>query len=114
MTDDCLDRRAVRAHVPRHRMNRRITALWLFVLYGAAGLLLTLSPHQHADYDGDSDGDCAACVWQVSSATDVPVVAVAVVEHSVVPLWTPSVVSVTVEFAFFALAAGRAPPETTA
>lgn len=93
-------------------MNRRITALCLFLLYGMAGLVLGLMPHGH--HDGDVDGDCAACVWQVNSASDVPVVTVTAAEHTAILVRTPSVVSVPVEFGFFALAASRAPPEKTA
>jgi hypothetical protein len=73
-------------------------------------------PHEHdAQHAGELDGNCAACVWQVNSTTDVPVVTVPVVaQHTVILARTPAVVSLPVEFVFFAPVAGRAPPETTA
>ena len=99
-------------HLAPHLMNSRITALWLFLLYSAAGVLLGLIPHGH--HAGEVDGACAACVWQVNSGTDVPVVSVSVSEYTVMLVRTPSVVSVPVGFDFFEASASRAPPETTA
>ena len=98
-------------------MKRYPSIGWILgLLYTAATLFFGVLPHHHhAHHDGAGDEDCATCVWQAISTTDVPVVTVAAVEqHTLIPSRTSSVVFVVVEFEFYAPAAGRAPPETTA
>ena len=56
-----------------HAMKYRWPALVLYILYVSAALMLGTMPHEHHHHDGRCEQDCAACVWQVNSATDVPV-----------------------------------------
>lgn len=91
-------------------MKPRFTAIILGMLYLAAGLLASLGHHHH-DASNTPDRDCAACVWQLNAATDVPI--------TVTVIWTVAVespvpVPAAIELPhFLSLAsASRAPPMT--
>ena len=91
-------------------MKRRALALLLLLFYSAGSLLLGLWPHHHQHTHFGFDPSCAACVWQVTNATDAPAESATPVIHVgvIVFVLPASVVEPATEFA--ASTASRAPP----
>jgi len=93
-------------------VSRRTPTWLLFLLYAAGSLLLGVLPHEHPHHDAAPDGGCAVCVWQISSATDVPVIIVAVPLHPVVFTRVSAPVAAPRLLWFAPSTLERAPPET--
>jgi hypothetical protein len=94
-------------------MKYRWPALVLVVLYETAALTLGTMPHEHHYHDGRCEQDCAACVWQVNSTTDVPVTSAPVrVEAIIVSLSRIAEAAPTPQFIISS--PSRAPPLTPA
>ena len=96
-------------------MDRQITTGLLFLLYAAGSLLLGVLPHEHetGHHEVAPNAQCAVCVWQISIATDVPVV-VAAPRHPVVIAEVPAPSFVPRLLWFAPSTLERAPPETLA
>ena len=94
-------------------MKYRWPALVLYILYMTASLMFGTMPHEHHGHDGQCQRDCAVCVWQVNSTTDVPVTHTPVrVEAVVAPL--PPVADAVPAPRFIISSSSRAPPLTPA
>lgn len=97
-------------------MNRRATSCLLFLLYAMGSLLFGVLPHEHhGEHHGTAtDGNCAACVWQVNSATDEPAPTVTISFHAVILAHEPVPADAPRLFWFAPSTLERAPPETLA
>lgn len=95
-------------------MSRRAAMWLLFLLYATGALVLGVWPHEHAHNGVLVDGSCVACVWQISSATDVPVTVVTPPPCLFAAEDAPSPVSVPCLLRDPSSSRERAPPEPLA
>jgi hypothetical protein len=87
---------------------RRFIAGLIGLAYAAVTLVIGVE-HHHEHVKAGSDDHCAACVWQISGATDAPVVITPiVVPHASVTVALPVVSSYFHDS--YAFSDSRAPP----
>ena len=91
---------------------RRFIASLIGLAYAAVTLVIGVE-HHHEHVKAGSDDHCAACVWQISGATDAPVAtAPVVIPHVSVTVVLPVVSSYFHDS--YAFSDSRAPPVTPA